>query len=142
MGSPEYMSPEQVRGLPLDPRSDIYSFGIVLYEVFTGRVPFHAETPVGVMAKHLEQPPPLDGAVAGLLPVELVPVLRRALAKEPGARYGSAAELARDLRAAQREHAHAHTDDLEISDRETSVRRRRAPSVPRPGRTAAGSPTE
>lgn len=140
VGSPEYMSPEQVRGLPLDPRSDIYSFGIVLYEVFTGRVPFHAETPVGVMAKHLEQPPPLDGAVAGLLPAELVPVLRRALAKEPGARYGSAAELARDLRAAQRAHAHAHTDDLEIADRETSERRRRLterlPAWADPGRIA------
>ena len=61
VGSPEYMSPEQVRHGELDARSDIYSFGIVLFELFTGRVPFKGDTPYEVMTAQLKEPPPLDG---------------------------------------------------------------------------------
>src|SRR5262249_53751870 len=68
VGSVEYMSPEQVRDAPLDARTDLYSFGIVLYELYTGRVPFRGETPVATMLKHLEQAPPLDGPESMLFP--------------------------------------------------------------------------
>ena len=62
VGTPEYMSPEQVRGGEIDFRSDLYALGVVIYEMFTGRVPFHADTPVGTMLLHLEEPVPLDPA--------------------------------------------------------------------------------
>ncbi|MET0554123.1 MAG: protein kinase [Vicinamibacteria bacterium] len=101
MGTPEYMSPEQCRGDKLDFRSDIYSLGIVVYEVFTGRVPFHGETVMSTLLKQLQEPPPLDGPAAARLPPSVVPVLRRALAKQPSDRYGSAAELAEALRSAR-----------------------------------------
>ncbi|MFN8094587.1 MAG: TonB family protein [Vicinamibacteria bacterium] len=87
MGTPEYMSPEQARGQRVDYRCDIYALGIVIYEVFTGAGPFRGDTPVAVIAQHLNDPPPLEGPAAAALPRPLVPVLRRALAKDPADRY-------------------------------------------------------
>ena len=101
MGTPEYMSPEQCRGERLDFRSDVYSMGIVIYEMFTGRVPFHGETVMATLLAQLQEPPPLDGAAAARLPPALIPVLRCSLAKRPGDRYPSAAHLAAALRAAR-----------------------------------------
>src|SRR5262249_36951009 len=84
VGSPEYMSPEQGRGepKPLDARSDLYAFGIVAYELLTGRVPFPADSPFHAAVRHLHDEPPLDGPGAERIPAPLVPVLRRALAKD------------------------------------------------------------
>jgi hypothetical protein len=101
MGTPEYMSPEQCRGEKLDFRSDVYAMGIVVYEMFTGRVPFHGETVMSTLLQQLQEPPPLDGEAAARLPASVVPVLRRALAKRPSDRYESAALLADALRAAR-----------------------------------------
>jgi serine/threonine-protein kinase len=101
VGSPEYMSPEQARGQPVDFRSDIYALGIVVFEAFTGRVPFRGDTPVATLLMHLETPPPLDGPAAAAIPAPLRPVLRKALAKDPAARYASAQEMADALRAAR-----------------------------------------
>ena len=102
IGSPEYMSPEQVRGVALDVRSDVYAFGLVLYELFTGRLPFEGTTPRDIMLKRLEQPPSFSGPCAARLPPALVPVLQRALAKDPEARHASMAELAAELAGVQR----------------------------------------
>ncbi len=101
VGSPEYMSPEQVRGVPLDARSDIYSFGLLVYEAFAGSLPFHGATPRDVMLRRLEVPPSFGGATAARLPPALVPVLQKALAKEPAGRQGSMAELIAELSAVQ-----------------------------------------
>ncbi|PYQ02213.1 MAG: hypothetical protein DMF82_16700 [Acidobacteria bacterium] len=101
VGSPEYMSPEQARGQPVDFRSDIYALGIIVFELFTGRVPFRGETPVATLLMHLETPPPLEGPAAAAIPASLRPVLRKALAKDPADRYAGAREMADALRAAR-----------------------------------------
>jgi eukaryotic-like serine/threonine-protein kinase len=103
IGTPEYMSPEQARGEKIDLRSDIYSLGIVLFEIFTGHVPFHAPTPLATIFQHLQSPPPLSGPEAEGIPVPLIPVLHRALAKDPAQRYQNAAELVAALRQARAE---------------------------------------
>jgi serine/threonine-protein kinase len=101
IGTPEYMSPEQARGERVDARSDIYSLGIVIFEVFTGRVPFRAETPIGTILKQIQEPPPLEGADASRLPPPLLPVLARLLAKDASRRYPSAAEVVHAVREAR-----------------------------------------
>jgi serine/threonine protein kinase len=102
IGSPEYMSPEQIRGQAVDARSDLYSLGIVAFEIFTGRVPFRGDSPGATMVQHLEAMAPLTSPLAPLLPVGLVPVLRRLLAKEPGQRFATAIAVRDALRDAQR----------------------------------------
>jgi serine/threonine-protein kinase len=97
VGTPEYMSPEQARGEKIDHRSDIYALGIVVFEVFTGRVPFRGETPIATIFKHLQEPPPLEGPGAPVMPASLVPVLGRALAKKAEDRFASAADFAQAL---------------------------------------------
>ena len=86
------MSPEQAHGLTVDHRSDIYSLGIVLYELIAGHVPFEAETTWGIIFKHINEPPP---PIPGILP-PVQNVIDRALAKDPDARYQTCRELAAD----------------------------------------------
>src|SRR5687767_7706862 len=91
-GTPAYMSPEQARGLRVDHRSDIYSLGVVLYELISGHVPFEAETNWGIIFKHInERPPPIPG-----IPPLVQTVINRALAKDPDDRYQIARKLAAD----------------------------------------------
>jgi HEAT repeat protein/tRNA A-37 threonylcarbamoyl transferase component Bud32 len=98
-GTPEYMSPEQVHGSAVvDFQSDLYSLGIILFELLTGEVPFHGPSLVETMRMHVLDPPPLDGPRGILLPAELVPVLRKALAKDPAERYATARGMAKALR--------------------------------------------
>ena len=101
MGTPEYMSPEQCRGEKIDSRSDIYSLGVVDYELFTGQVPFRGDTPVATIFKHIQDPVPLGGDVARQLPPALIPVLSRLLAKDRTERYATASEVAQALRQAR-----------------------------------------
>jgi eukaryotic-like serine/threonine-protein kinase len=99
MGTPNYMSPEQARGLKVDGRADLFSLGCVLYECLTGTRPFQAESVSGILLKILtEEPSPVDFRAAGL-PPGVGSVLSRAIAKEPSARYASGAELIEALRA-------------------------------------------
>jgi serine/threonine-protein kinase len=94
IGTPAYMSPEQANGLPLDGRSDIYSLGIVLYELLIGREPFEAETPIALLLKHINEAVPSVVAQRPELPDAVDTVIARATAKNPDERYASALELA------------------------------------------------
>lgn len=91
-GTPAYMSPEQAQGLKVDHRSDIYSLGVVLYEMIAGRIPFEGDTSWTVIFKHINEPPP---AIAGIQPA-VQRVIDRALAKKPDDRYQTARALAAD----------------------------------------------
>jgi eukaryotic-like serine/threonine-protein kinase len=97
IGTPEYMSPEQAQGKKLDARSDLYALGIVVYELFSGHVPFRGESVADTVGKQINAPAPLDGPSAAGLPAPLVPVLRKALAKAPSLRYASAREMVEAL---------------------------------------------
>ena len=93
MGTPAYISPEQAQGHPVDQRSDIYSLGIILYEMVTGSVPFTAETPLAVLFKHISDPLPPPSLVKPDIPPVVEQVLLKALAKDPRDRFGTAAEF-------------------------------------------------
>ena len=97
IGTAQYLSPEQARGAPVDESSDLYSTGILLFELLTGKVPFTGETPVEIAMKHLSQVPPAPSSVRSEVPHDLDLVVLRALAKEPADRYRSAKEMDRDL---------------------------------------------
>jgi serine/threonine protein kinase len=93
IGTPDYMSPEQARGLRLDFRSDIYSTGVVLYEVFTGTLPFEGDTPLAVVLKHLHEPPPAPDTRNPRIDPRVSPILLRCLQKDPKDRYQTVNEL-------------------------------------------------
>ncbi len=99
-GTPAYMSPEQGQGHRGDVRSDIYSLGVVLYEMITGRVPFDADTPFAIIMKHISDPLPLPRSINPDLPEAVESVILKALAKNPDDRFQSALDLANALRAA------------------------------------------
>ena len=98
MGTATYFSPEQARGEQVDPRSDVYSLGIVLYELLVGEPPFTGDNPVTVAYKHVQEQAELPTARNPRIPPALEAVVMRALAKNPANRYASADELAADLR--------------------------------------------
>jgi formylglycine-generating enzyme required for sulfatase activity/tRNA A-37 threonylcarbamoyl transferase component Bud32 len=98
MGTPEYMSPEQGQGLETTHHSDIYSLGVVLYEILAGKPPFEAPTPLAVMVKHLQEPPPPLGTLNPNLPASIEAIIAKALAKDPQARYKNPSDLVQDLK--------------------------------------------
>ncbi|HEV2592862.1 MAG TPA: Stk1 family PASTA domain-containing Ser/Thr kinase [Gaiellaceae bacterium] len=97
VGTAQYLSPEQARGAPVDQRSDLYSLGIVLYEMLTGKVPFTGDTPVEIAMKHLSQVPEPPSKLRSQVPHDLDAVVMRAIAKDPDQRYASAEEMEADL---------------------------------------------
>ncbi len=99
LGSPKYMSPEQITGLRADHRSDIFSLGIVIYELVSGAAPFSAATVTGLMHNIATAAPPPPSSVDRSLPGMLDLIITKALEKEPEARYQDAQEIAADLRA-------------------------------------------
>ncbi len=94
IGTPEYMAPEQGLGQPVDQRADIYSLGVILFELVSGRKPYVADTPLGTMMQATTQPLPRVREIAPEVPEEVERVLFKALAKDPAKRYQSMGELA------------------------------------------------
>ncbi len=97
IGTPEYMSPEQAEGRSVDQRSDIYSLGVVLYQLLTGRVPFEAKTPTQILLAHVTQPPTPPTQINPAIPRAVEAVVLRALAKRPEERFATAGEMAQAL---------------------------------------------
>lgn len=97
LGSAHYFSPEMARGRPAGEKSDLYSLGIVMYEMVTGRVPFQGETPISVALKHVQEEVLPPSVLNPEVPVELEDIILRALEKEPEDRYASAEEMVADL---------------------------------------------
>ena len=137
IGTAQYLSPEQARGAPVDQTSDLYSTGIVLYELLTGSVPFTGETPVEIAMKHLSQAPVPPSTHRPEVPRDLDYVVLRALAKDPSDRYHSAEEMDSDLERIAR----GIGVSAETAEAATSVlsphRRRRGGDDDRPGSAAA-----
>ena len=101
LGTPRYMSPEQVEGKPTDWRSDIYSYGLILYEMATGDVPFSGDSTLGVMYQRIREKPKSAKTVNPSLPNWLVRIIMRCLEKDPAARYQNAYEILANLQGSQ-----------------------------------------
>ena len=97
VGTAQYLSPEQARGADVDQRSDLYSLGVLMYEMLTGEVPFSGDTPVEIAMKHLSQTPAPPSTIRHDVPRDLDMVVMRTLAKSPDDRYQSADEMEADL---------------------------------------------
>lgn len=98
MGSVHYLAPEQAQGLPATELSDIYSMGVILFEMVTGNVPFEGDTPVSIAMKHASETPPRPSSLNSSLPPKLEAIILKAMAKDPFDRYQNADELLSDLK--------------------------------------------
>ncbi|MEO1230521.1 MAG: protein kinase [Myxococcota bacterium] len=123
LGSPRYMAPEQIRCKPVDPRTDIYSLGIIMFHMLAGRPPFIGQGSVEILNQHLRTAPPAIGDVAGddRCPLELEVIVERCLRKPPHERYPSMEELLSELKAAYRlivnlplRPSESYSDDLRL----------------------------
>lgn len=126
IGTPAYMSPEQANGLPIDGRSDIYSLGIVLFELMTGKEPYQAETPMAVLLKHINEPVPPIHNFREDVPPEIEEVIQRATAKNPDERFSSAGDMAKAYSAALR----GETATFEVPPKSTGTTIGAAASAP------------
>ena len=124
VGTAQYLSPEQARGADVDQRSDLYSLGIVLYELLTGTLPFNGDTPVEIAMKHLSTVPEAPSARRPDVPRDLDLIVTRALAKDPADRYQSAEEMDADLERFLR------GASVSAATEESATQIMRAPTVP------------
>ncbi len=121
MGSVHYFSPEQAKGENVDTRSDIYSLGIVLFEMVTGQLPFTGETAVALAMKHLKEPIPDIKAINPNVSDNLVSVIKKATCKEPKNRYQTIAELVKDLKYVLAELHMSKKDKEDVYNDETVI---------------------
>lgn len=121
IGSVHYFSPEQAKGSFVGAKSDIYSLGIVLYEMLTGTVPFKGETPISIAIKHLQEEPPMPRTINAAIPALAEAIVLKAIAKDPDLRFATIAEMDADLRLAQNYLRDDHTRRLSREDFPTQI---------------------
>ncbi|MEZ4434118.1 MAG: serine/threonine-protein kinase [bacterium] len=149
LGTPRYMSPEQAQDLPLDGRSDLYSLGVILYELLTGNAPFTRGAAIEILMAHINNPPPpIDPALG--VPPGLVAVVMKALQKRPADRFADAESMAKALRASLSAPAHKPVapppaedglgETLMLDDAETQNKLKNLPRPPRPSIEAPRNP--
>ncbi len=109
VGTPAYLSPEQAQGVPTDHRADIYSLGVVLFEMVVGRAPYDADSPMGILLKHVIEPLPQPRLMRPDLPPGVEEVILKAMAKDPAQRFDRAGQIAEALR------AHLHLSSSAVS---------------------------
>lgn len=131
IGTPQYMSPEQGQGLSLDGRSDVYALGVVLYEMISGRLPYHADSLLGMVMQHINAPLPEVRSHAPDLPQPIEAVLHKALAKQPQDRYTTAGALSTAFDAVLRPDASSSTQHLQRDQPRTQEIDRTRPALPR-----------
>jgi tRNA A-37 threonylcarbamoyl transferase component Bud32 len=150
VGTPAYMSPEQIQGFPLDGRSDLYSMGAIIFQALSGRLPFEADTAVGLAMKHLTEPVPNILELRPELPPYVQMVIMKAMAKQRGDRYKTAAELVQALETAVQTSApvtrpQAAADPTVAIPRQQTVVQQPAPvtrMVPQPQPTQQAQPAQ
>jgi tRNA A-37 threonylcarbamoyl transferase component Bud32 len=138
VGTPAYMSPEQGQGKGVDHRTDVYSLGVVLFEMLTGRIPHEAETPLAIILKRVTEPLPLPRTLNPRIPEAVERVILKALAREPADRFDSAGEMAEALKQAVSEGAAEEAEESTLLAQPPEMLRREAerrpPATPaRPG---------
>ena len=130
-GTPSFMSPEQIQGKAIDARSDIFSLGVVLYDMLTARLPFPAEGTVKLKEQLATLDPEKPSSLNPSIPVELDAIIYKCLAKDPDARYRNANDLANDLRACLAALLHSHTGTGQPFSADTRFKRLRSVVSPR-----------
>ena len=122
IGSVHYFSPEHAKGGFTDSKSDLYSLGVVMYEMLTGRVPFDADTPVSVALKHMQEEPVAPKELNTKIPLSLNDIILKAMRKDPTLRYQSATEMLRDLNTALKDPNGDFVDNANYTSKDGSTR--------------------
>lgn len=124
VGSVYYFSPEQAQGQEVDARSDLYSLGVVLYEMATGDIPFRGDTPISVALKHIQELPPPVRQKNPAIPPEIADIINKAMSKDPEKRFSSAAEMKKELLNADLSSWRSDEEQTQLLYKEAAMKKR------------------